>query len=197
MPRYTRKRYRGGSAPVAPMPPMDDKKKKPGEGLGSMFSKLGKKASEAMSQLAKQGRDAAQPGIDHVKEAGHRVGHLAYKKIGDVGTTATGLAENAANSAINTSHMAANRALNSVPLPSTGGKKYYTRSKAMTRKHKVKRYRKRVGKSHCRGKMAAKCRSARGCKMAMGKKRSFCRKSKSSKLSRTTTMGGRSKKLRR
>ena len=47
-------------------------------------------------------------------------------------------------------------------------------------------YRKRVGKSPCRGKTAKMCKTTRGCKNAKGKKRSFCRKSGNTKRNQRT-----------
>ena len=63
------------------------------------------------------------------------------------------------------------------------------RTRSQTRKRQAKKpskasikiYKKRLAKSHCRGKRSTICRAKRGCSVASGKKRSFCRKSKNTR----------------
>jgi len=51
----------------------------------------------------------------------------------------------------------------------------HTRSHTLKLRRKSE-YRKRVKRSHCRGKGRAVCRRTKGCKHASGRTRSFCRK---------------------
>ncbi|MDA9216387.1 hypothetical protein N9O88_01020 [bacterium] len=130
MPRYTRRRYGGADQVREPEPKPQVK---------SYFQKMKEKGSAAMGYLSQHGMNVLKPGLNHLHAAAREVADHAYGEAAVVGTQATGMAKNAAKGAITTGKIAAQTGLRTIPLSSTGGKKYNTR--------KYKRYTKRGGKS--------------------------------------------------
>ena len=126
MGTYTRRRYGGATSALKP------------QGK-SYYQRMREKGSRTMMHLGNKGMAAIQPGLDHLHAAANEVSQHAIGEAGIVGSQATGMAKNAAKGAITTGRIAAQTGLRTIPLSSTGGKKYNTR--------KYKRYTKRGGKS--------------------------------------------------
>ena len=134
MPTYTRRRY--GGADQAPNTGRNPQQK-------TYYQRMKEKSSQAMIHLGNKGMIAIRPGLDHLHATATEVGQHAYGEAGIVGSQATGMAKNAAKGAITSGRIAAQTALRTVPLSSSGGKKYNRRSKV----RKDKRNRKIGGKS--------------------------------------------------